>query len=1212
MGQVSDTHRDSAVEAAKPVPKSPTVASVLETSTSPQLVEPVVRHLLHITKDTTDHSLLVFEVVISGQRFKALIDSGASGSFLSTRVANQLKLKKVVKGVPDVVRLADGSTLESTHVLRMQFDLGEFSDSETFHILDLPDHDVVLGRPWLRRINPDINWKTDTMQITHKGRKHILHTIGDDAGKRIAGLLMNAMEVKKAHARGDDIFLVSLKQLEDADGTLVQDSLKQDPSVPQQFKDKMSALVDTYRDVVPSDPEWMPDFPPERDVDHTIELKPGAPLPNRPMYRMSQPELVELRKQLDDLLAKGYIQPSSSPYASPVLLVRKPGSTTLRMCIDFRQLNSATKKCAYPVPPLHECLDRMHGAKFFSKLDCAQGFHQIRLDPVSQQLCAFRCRYGLFEFKVMPFGLCNAPATFQRLVDSILMPYLDKFCCVYMDDILIWSDDEESHCKHVALVLDLLRKHKLYCRPHKCEFGVTSTRYLGHIVSVEGIHVDPDKIKAIVDWPVPKNVKEVMAFKGLAEFYRRFVRDFSRIAAPLSVLTGTAEFRWGEAEQEAFEALKHALTTTPILAPPDYSRPFKVATDASKFAIGAVLTQGEGEHLRVVAYESRKMIDAETRYPVHDKELLAVIHALKKWDYHLRGQRFVIETDNWATKYIQTKPNLNHRQMNWMSTLQSFDCDFVHRPGKDNVVADALSRRSDHVDVDLDGLSPPPVISFNALTWLKPDDGLLTSVRASSVSDPEYQRILAVVTAKKRTDFSLTDELLYKGGRLYVPQCDLRARLLSEAHDAPLSGHLGRDKTYDRLSRAFYWPRMHLMVSEYCSTCPSCQAIKPSHQKPMGLLQPLPIPTSPGESFGLDFIMGLPRTKSGYTAICTFTDRCSHTLVLAPTTEEVTAEQTAGLFHRDVFRRGFGIPQSLVSDRDPRFTSEFWQALHKRFGTKLNMSTANHPQTDGCSENANRTVEDMIRHFVSPFQDDWDEHLVNLEFCYNDSVHASTGYTPFQLTQGRHPRTPLNMYLQPLSETSTETVKVYAKRLREDIQRARAAMLAAQERQRRNANKHRRQYTFEVGDLVWLAASHLRLRRLVTGKLKPRYYGPYKIKRVLSEVAYELALPAAFKIHPVIHISHLKANADGTKSFPHRPEYEGPPPPELEDDEPYFAVECFRQHRGTAKRRQFLVKFVGEGEDYNEWLRASRLREDMPNDYDRLVAEYVQRTGAQL
>jgi len=1161
--------------------------------------------MLRVKASDKDTDLLLFDIIIKGHKFTALIDSGATGMFLSTRVLDKTKLQAVEKDMVDEVRLANGSTMKSTHVARVGFRMGRYQDIETFHTMDLPDFDIVLGKPWLRRINPVIDWKKGTLAFTHGRRRMKLEPLrGKTYDERTKeSMLMSSMELRRALQLGHEAFMLHLRLTETADGVKIEsppeDSELEDR--PAWWDEALKSLLEKYKDVIPPDPDWQPPFPPERAVDHKIELKPGSTPPNRPIYRMSQPELEELRKQLNDLLERGYIQPSTSPYGSPVLLVKKPGSTAMRLCVDYRVLNSQTLKNAYPVPPMHDLLDRLHGMKVFSKADLASGFWQVRLDPESVPLTAFRTRFGLFEFKVMPFGLCNAPATFQRLMNDIIVP-LDGFAVVYLDDVLIFSKDHESHVEHVEAVLKLLREHKLYARPNKCEFGRRKIKYLGHYVSGEGIHVDPDKIKSIMEWPTPKNRKDVLQFKGMCEFYRRHVKDISKIAAPLTALTGNVPWHWGEIEEKAFNGLKEALSKAPILAPPDYSRQFIVTTDASKFAIGAVLSQGEGIDMRVVAFESRKMTDCETRYDVHDKELLAVIHALKKWAHHLRGRRFVCVTDNWATKYIQTKPHLNQRQMNWLGTLADYDMDIVHRPGKTNIVADALSRRPDY--------------SLNAVTWLKADDGLYESIRKTVDSDLEYKRVLAGVQKGTRKDFQLQDGLLYKGTRLYVPAgSDLRDKLLYEAHDAPLSGHLGRDKTCDRLTRVFYWPKMHHMVYEYCKTCLSCQAIKPSHQAPMGLLKPHTVPAEIGDSWSMDFIMPLPKTRRGHTAIATFVERMSKYVILAPCKVEVTAEEVATLFRQEVVRH-FGVPKGIISDRDPRFTADFWKSLMAQLGTKLNMSSANHPETDGQSEKANQVVEDMVRAYVSPYQDDWDDHLVSCEFAYNDSENASHRYTPFYLVHGRHPNVPLNMLMRPTSQPSNESVKAYMGRLRAERESARAALKAAQDRQAKYANRHRREYTFEVGDKVWLAASHLRLPRaaLAGRKLLPRFYGPYAIKRVISDVAYELELPAHFRIHPVIHISHLKASADGSRQFPLRPEYVAPPPPEIgdEDGEEYFHVEAFRNHRRHGSRRQFLVKWRGYPEEDNEWISETNLRKDLTDSFEPLLEEYVQRTDARL
>ena len=479
---------------------------------------------------------------------------------------------------------------------------------------------------------------------------------------------------------------------------------------------------------------------------------------------------------------------------------------------------------------------------------------------------------------------------------------------------------------------------------------------------------------------------------------------------------------------------------------------------------------------------------------------------------------------------------------------------------------------------------------------------------------PTAGPVLRAVEQGSRSDFRVLDGLLYLADRLYIPSGDLRADLLREAHDAPLSGHLGRDKTFERLKRAFYWPKMHLTVSDYCTTCPSCQAVKPSPQPLMGLLQPLQIPKRKWESVSLDLITQLPKTKAGHTAIVVFVDRLTKMVICEATVDGVTAAGLADIYFRAVFRH-HGLPSDLVSDRDPKFTSEFWKALHKRLGTKLNMSTASHAQTDGQTERANRTLEQMLRAYVSPYHDDWDEHLVSAEFAYNDAVNASTGYTPFYLNSGRHPRTPLAMFCTPVTDQGSEAVKEYAARLRLDLSHARESLQAAQVRMAKYADLKRRDRMFQVGDKVWLAAKNLRLpaAQNAKNKLQPKFYGPYKVLEVVSPQAYRLDLPKTLKIHPVINIGFLKANADGTMDFPRRPAYQSPPPPEVINDEEFYQIEAIRAHRVVHKRLQFRIKWLGYGEDDNQWKTAASLAEDMtPASYAALVEQYKERTGVTL
>jgi hypothetical protein len=428
----------------------------------------------------------------------------------------------------------------------------------------------------------------------------------------------------------------------------------------------------------------------------------------------------------------------------------------------------------------------------------------------------------------------------------------------------------------------------------------------------------------------------------------------------------------------------------------------------------------------------------------------------------------------------------------------------------------------------------------------------------------------------------------------------VRQLLLREVHDAPGGGHLGRDKTLERLRRWYFWPGMDADVAAYVRSCPACQSAKSATQRPLGLLQPLPVPDRPWASVSLDFT-AMPPSRNGFDRLVVFVDRLTKMIKIAPTTASVTAPEVAQLYVDNVIRHGFGVPTSLVSDRDVLFTSHFWRALQEKLGTALAMSTAHHPETDGQTERANKTLKEMLRSCVSARRDDWDERLAMVEFAYNDSVNASTGFSPFYLNLGRHPRVPWDLE-RPSAAGSSEAADTFAERMRLVVGSAKANLAAAQERMARQADRHRRDHKFAVGDLVWLSSAHLQL-----GKLAPKFLGPFPVTDVISPVALRLQLPPALASrHPTFHVSLLRPFVPSTFPEPRS----SPPPPVLPGAGPeYYTVEAIRgqrRHRvGTGRRweAQFLVKWEGYAESENTWEPARALREDAL--VAQMLADYV-------
>ena len=439
--------------------------------------------------------------------------------------------------------------------------------------------------------------------------------------------------------------IMSLSQLErilerpgEAECFLVMIKERTVASAAEGLDEPYARLLQEYSDVFPE--ELPAGLPPSRNVDYTIELEPGTVPPSRPPYRLSQEEMAELKRQLDELLAKGFIRPSVSPYGAPVLFVKKK-SGEFRMCVDYRMLNKATIKNKYALPLPEELFDQVRGAKVFSSIDLRQGYHQIRIKEQDVHKTAFHTRYGHYEFCVLPFGLTNAPAVFMRLMNDIMRPLLDKCAVVFIDDILVYSSNHEEHQQHLRQVLERLREHKLYAKRSKCEFGKGSVTFLGHVLSADGIHTEPNKIRAIESWPALTNVEELRSFLGLASYYRRFIAGHARITVPLSrLLKKDVPFTWGADEQRAFETLKRALVTAPVLRSPDPDLPYVVTTDASDYAVGAVLSQDDGAGDRPVAFTSSTLNETRRRYAAYDKEMFAILEALRVWRPYLAGKPF--------------------------------------------------------------------------------------------------------------------------------------------------------------------------------------------------------------------------------------------------------------------------------------------------------------------------------------------------------------------------------------------------------------------------------------------------------------------------------------------------------------------------------------------------------------------------------------------
>jgi len=1054
-------------------------------------------------------------------------------------------------------------------VKQLQLRLG--THCETIDLTVMPikrqNFDLVLGMPWLMRVNPQIDWTHRTLTIAAKPAK-------DQPATSLR--LMNAKELKRCVAKSqvDCMFLLSNTQLKDSD---VRDTAASSTAEVEKVRSESHAVLSEYSDRFP--PDLPKRLPPQRDVDHRIELVPGSTPPCLATYRMSPTELDELKRQIDDLESKHILRPSKSPFGAPVLLTKKKDGTW-RFCVDYRALNAITVKNKYPLPRVDELFDRLHGARYFSKLDLRSGYWQIRVREEDVPKTAFRSRYGSYEWLVLPMGLTNAPATFMHLMNQIFRPYLDQFVIVFLDDVLIYSRTLAEHRRHVRLALDVLRKHQLFAKESKCEFFRDHIDFLGHRVDREGMHMMEDKVKAIREWPTPKSIEEVRSFLGMVGYYRKFISNFSSIASAMTqLLKKGAQFEWTPELETSFRKLIHATTTAPTLILPDPHLPYVITADACGFGVGACLMQDHGKGLQPIAFLSKKLTAAELKYQNHERELLALYRTLKEWRHYLYGSQFTLKTDHRNLVWLLTQKHLSARQMHWLQYFQDFGgvIPIEHVAGRLNGVADGLSRRADH--------RPQTIATMQQYTVECQPENLPAEIGRAALEDPQTKDIL--LHPQSYPQFAVKAGLIYwKDNRVYVPAGNaMREKVLFECHDAALGGHLGTAKTIRAVTQKFFWPGMQEDIKQYVRSCDACQRNKPSHQVSAGLLQPLSIPDSPWSDISMDLITSLPQSRSGFDAIVVFVDRLSKMIHAVATHTTCTASELAQIMLREVARH-HGLPKSIVSDRDPRFIAHFWQSLWERLRTKLNMSTSYHAQTDGQTERANRTLEDALRSYVNSQQDDWDELLPLMEMAYNNSVQASTGFSPYFLNHGREMATCLSRSMESTNiPHSAPAAGEMLRRWEEALSMAKEHIRQAQERQRKYADQHRRNVTFDIGDRVLLSTENLRERMTGAPKFLERFIGPYAVKRVISSTAYELDLPKSMRLHPVFHVHLLRPYIDSKASFPDRVPYHPRPAPAVQSTnaEPEWEVESVLNKRTRGRNTYYLVKWKGYPMEEASW-----------------------------
>uniref|UniRef100_A0A0W0GD21 Uncharacterized protein n=1 Tax=Moniliophthora roreri TaxID=221103 RepID=A0A0W0GD21_MONRR len=1094
------------------------------------------------------HIPLVYNNEIGKVGTNALLDSGAGGLFMSPEKASELGLEQTK--LPHRIKVfnVDGTANKTAWITRSvtaTYTVGTKRLTDTFFISGLGSEEVILGLPWLRKYNPSVDWTTGRTTFPNKWYIRI---------PRISGILDYEAPEELIHRVNIRAKLSTSQKLQhDADDnhpvttTTIPEYLSQ---YQGQFEDKEAER-----------------FPILQSYDHAIELKPEFTPRDCKVYSLTALEQAELDNFLAENLRKGYIRKSKSPMASPFFFVGKKEKGKLRPTQDYRRLSHGTVKNVYSLPLVSDLIDRLNGATIFSKLDLRNGYNNVRIKDGDQWKAAFKTNRGLFEPTVMFFGLMNSPATFQAFMDDVLQDFMaEGWCLVYMDDILIYSQNEEQHRERTMRLLQRLKEQDLYLKPHKCKFDVHEIDFLGLVIRPGQIAMDPTN------------------FTGFTNFYRKFIGNYSAIAKPLYDLTKKGvPFNWTTECDQAFNTLKRRFQQEPVLRLPDPARAFVIETDASKWASGGVLRQeGLDGELHPCGYISHAFDATERNYEIYDRELFAIVRALQTWRHYLmEGPHPVtVLCDHKNLTYFRTAQKLNRRQARWSLILSMFDLRLVHVPGREMVQSDALSRRDDHVqgidDDNDDVILLPERLFINVV-----DLDLQAKLKDRLGSDDFHKMTLESLTTKglppiksALSDWEVNDSLIRYRGRIYVPDdVVLRREITRTIHEGQPFGHPGQFGTLDLVQRDYWWPGMAKFVKSFVDGCAVCQQMKiNTHPTKVGLQPIAGVPNAtPFQVITMDLVTDLPESH-GFDTIMVVVDHSSlKGVIFIPCTKTLDAPQAAELLLRNIYKR-YGLPDKIISDRDPRFVAAVSQETMRLLGVKHAMSTAYHPQSDGETERVNQEMEIYLRMFCSKEQTEWSSYLHMAEFAHNNRTHSVTRNSPFFMIMGYNPR-PLPTAFEPTSVPSVEEWLNKLRKLRGDVA---GMMEIAQRKMIKRAEKGTDK--FIEGQKVWLEGKNLDFG-YPSKKLSPKREGPFVIDKVMGPVTYRLKLPHQWKIHPVFHAGLLRPYKE---TEAHGRNFLEPPPDIIEGHEE-FEIEAIIGHKPLRRPRRFLVSWKGFDSSHNEW-----------------------------
>ena len=1062
---------------------------------------------------------LVYPVKVNGSPLTAIatLDTGAQCSAIRLDVAKAAGIDWTPMTTSNALRGVSGEPLDVRGKARLCVQAGGLTTNLDAWVVDGIRAQIILGLPWIRQEQPQVEWGDGATLVFPGGKKWFTedemneHPLYDDDPLSEDEARLAVMAVAHTYMQGT------------SPRTTEQQQERQQEEEQPYIATWIKPVVQSFRELFTP----LTGMPPDQRIQHHIQLTPGArPVMKRP-YRLSETQRNDAQEQIKNALKEGWVQPSTSAWGTAILMVpKKDGSW--RMCVDYRDLNALTIADAYPLPRIDDLLHRLGRATYFTKLDLQSGYHQIWIREEDRHKTAFRIGEPVeghchFEWRVMPFGLKNAPPTFQRYM-TLVMNECTDCCLVYMDDLLVFSHSEREHESHVRRVFQALMNAQLKVKHSKCVFGATKVEFLGHTVTQGVIDMETSKKQAILRWESPlTSSRDVRKFMGLVSYYRNYVPQLATLSEPLTLLTRKrARMEWGWEAQTAMEAIKTAITDAHALTVWDPSLRTRVTTDASDVGMGAIIEQfHDNTTWKIVSAWSRKLSPCQRKYSTTDREWLAAVECITRvWKHWLMGKDFELCTDHAALREILTKKgeDFTHRQLRWYERLEPYSFQVTYIKGKDNHVPDALSRTPAFYTIKAIELLPmSPQLQIHSQTL---QEALANDVRYTQLcNDPDKCDEL-------KLSCNAQGLLQTSSGQICVPNNDvLRYKIVLEAHEPLFAGHFGERKTLDTVRRYWWWPHMKDTVHRVVAFCPICQCDATKKQSDEGPYRPI-LASAPWEVVTVDFVSGFtPSHRHRYTACCVVCDRFTRMIHLEACRDHATAQEAVGMMLRMIISR-HGCPRIILSDRGTQFDSELWTEVWKMMGTRVAMASTHHPQTNGLTERCNRTLISLIRKYVHAHPGRWAEFLPLFEFAYNSSIHSTTQVAPFVADRGAHPPMPVSLLNTPwqLTEPTSARVQAHIYKLRNVLRNVSKLIHVNEERIRQQvANREARTRGnphYDFGDQVLVYWPPFRAYADLARKHRLRYIGPFTVLRMIGQNAVELdGLPD--KMPPVINTEYV-------------------------------------------------------------------------------------------